>query len=101
MSHDRRLNLRLDAETHERFNAAVSRLTTSRAEIVRELLTAAADYIERYGRWWPPRIEPALPPAEVPQLGRYPTLAELPARHAPRVAEPMTKRPVRSATRPT
>lgn len=95
MKKSARFDLRLDAETAERFNAAASRLDMSRSRIFRELLIAAAEYIEKYGRWYPPRLVPEVP-EEVGPTAIYPWSRR--SGRASRVAEPPAGTAVRGAT---
>jgi hypothetical protein len=89
MPNDARFNLRLDAETHTRFNAAACRLrNTSRARIVRDLLNAAADYIDTWGDWFPFRLEPLDPYSRDRRTIIYPRSDAHPPRAIPRTAEP-------------
>jgi hypothetical protein len=74
MNKTARLQMRLDAEKEARFSAAADRLNMSRSQIIRDLLRAAADYIEQYGRWYPPKLVPDIP-AEVAPRGVYPSIA--------------------------
>lgn len=69
---NKRFHMRMPEDVHDRFMASCEALGVPASHVVRDLLVAAANYMELtckpHGRWFPPRLEQEMAEIKAPQL---------------------------------